>query len=493
MRTVRTEPMASVLIESMRDIGYRLETALADIIDNSIAAGASTIHVLANTAVGAACIGVLDDGRGMSERKLLDAMRLGSRSPRERRDATDLGRFGLGLKTASFSQCRRLTVVSREGGHTTAARWNLGRVVDSNDWLVELPDDLTEIPWSSSLGAHGTLVLWEDLDRVIEQDGSDRDAAYFVQRLDSVREHLELVFHRFLTGDRNVKKIRILLNSRPLEAFDPFHSGNPATIQWPLETIKIGKDEVTVQAFTLPHHQKVNAVDWDRYAGVRGYVRESGFYVYRGGRLIIHGTWFGLARQMELTKLARVRIDIPTGLDAAWKINILKASAQPPYQVRDRLRRIIDQMGGASKRVYTARGRRLASDDRLPVWNRVQDKNQIVYEVNTKHPVFADFLARLPDNLAKDFRNVLDLVGAALPMDALYLDMGSEPEKVRGNDVDDDTLSHAVRTAYAELRRSDFARGVIVEMLGFAEPFRSNWSRTEHVLAAIPNGEGRDA
>ena len=236
--------------------------------------------------------------------------------------------------------------------------------------------------------------------------------AYFVQRLDDARKHLELVFHRFLSGERGLKKVRILLNQRPLEPLDPFHSSHQATITEPPtpEVIKVGHKEVLVQTFTLPHHKKVTPTEWDRYELPGGYLKNQGFYVYREKRLIIHGTWFNLARQTELTKLARVRIDMPNGLDEAWKIDVRKASAQPPYQVRERLRRIIDKIGATSKRVYTHRGRILVDDNRLPVWNRMQDKNQIVYRLNPEHPVLADFVSRLPSDLVRDFAQVVELV-----------------------------------------------------------------------------------
>ena len=68
----------------------------------------------------------------MTEGELLEAMRLGSRSPLEERAQSDLGRFGLGLKTASFSQCRVVTVVTRVNGTTTSARWDLNYIADSN-------------------------------------------------------------------------------------------------------------------------------------------------------------------------------------------------------------------------------------------------------------------------------------------------------------------------------------------------------------------------
>ena len=103
MRTVRTAPKAAMLIESMRDIGYTLETAIADIVDNSITAGAGTIDLFADTTASDVKIAILDDGGGMDESTLFEAMRIGSRNPLDERDPYDLGRFGLGLKTASFS------------------------------------------------------------------------------------------------------------------------------------------------------------------------------------------------------------------------------------------------------------------------------------------------------------------------------------------------------------------------------------------------------
>jgi hypothetical protein len=477
----------------MRDIGYSLETALADIVDNSLTAKASNIHLFADSSSRDVRIGILDDGDGMTESELLAAMRLGSRSPLEERDLTDLGRFGLGLKIASFSQCRRLTVVTRHKGKTSAAIWDFEHVAKTDEWLVQIPEKLDAIPWLDRLGKKGTLVIWENLDRLVEQDGGAKDQSHFIRRMDDAREHLELVFHRFLSAEPGHRKIRMFLNERPLEAFDPFHSSHPATTPGPVEHIKVGKHIVTIETFTLPHHRKVTPDEWERYAGRAGYLKNQGFYVYRQRRLIIHGTWFGLARQMELTKLARVRIDMPNGLDSEWKIDVKKASAQPPYQVRDRLRRIIETLGADSKRVYTARGRKLVSDDRLPVWNRVQDKNEIVYRLNPEHPVLADFIARLPKEMRNDFARVMEIAGSTLPMDALFADLGGEPDKVSGNATSDDTLSHATTTTYKLLSDSGIKREDIIEMLRLTEPFRSNWKRTEELLDKIKDKEAKRA
>ena len=195
-RMKKIAPRASALIESMRDIGYTLRTAVADIIDNSIAAGARRIELLADTDSEDPLIGILDDGLGMSQEELLEAMRPGTRSPLEGRDAADLGRFGLGLKTASFSQCRRLTVATCRNGSLSAAVWDLDTVAARDEWLVEIPDVNAALPWLDRLTADGTLVVWQKLDRLTGWKAND-DQKNLVRQLDDTASHLEFVFHRF--------------------------------------------------------------------------------------------------------------------------------------------------------------------------------------------------------------------------------------------------------------------------------------------------------
>lgn len=481
MRYERIAPRAATLIESMRDIGYSLQTALADIIDNSITASAGSIEIFADTTSHELCIAILDNGNGMGATELMEAMRPGTRSPLDQRDSTDLGRFGLGLKTASFSQCRRLTVVSRKNGETNCARWDLDEVVKANDWLVEIPDEFVDIPWIERLGEKGTLVLWEKLDRLVDRTNQ-------IRQIDEAAEHLMMVFHRFLEGEKGIQKISLSLNGRKLEPLNPFHLKHPATQTGPLETIRLNGHDIAIQSFTLPHHKKVSASDWDKYAGREGYVKNQGFYVYRGKRLIIHGTWFGLARQMELTKLARVRIDIPNGLDSDWKIDVKKASAQPPPQVRERLRRIIETIGAASRRVYTARGQKLASDSRLPVWTRLQDKNEISYCLNLEHPVFSDFSQRLSDDMRSEFSKILEMAGATIPIDSLFADVSGSPEKVTNAKMSDEGFFEVVVTTFNTLRLGGLSAIDIRDMLSVAEPFRSRWNEAAIKLDELTNG-----
>jgi len=478
--TVAAAPRAAMLIESMRDIGYSLESALADIVDNSITAGASTVRLFAQVNSTTPRIAILDDGKGMTRAELLDAMRPGSRSPLEARESSDLGRFGLGLKTASFSQCRRLTVVSRRDGIVSAARWDLDFVAEVNDWLLEVPEEPLDIPWTDRLGSQGTLVLWEQLDRLTDSGSPEEVQQHFVRRLDEARDHLELVFHRFLAGEKGLARLSVALNERPLVPFDPFHS----TQSEPGPVERISKD-VAIQAFTLPHHSKVSSADWEKYAGKAGYTRNQGFYVYRGKRLIIHGTWFGLARQLELTKLARVRIDLPNTLDDDWKIDVRKSSAQPPRQVRDRLRKLLETIGAGSKRVYRGRGTRLASRTTVPVWQRLQDKNEVRYRVNLEHPFLAEFRDSLPERLKVDFQTVLDMVAAGLPIDSLFADTAGEPDHVTGGVLSLDAHRHIVETTFRHLISTGLKASDVIDMLRVTDLFKSNWEATEEVLDGL--------
>ena len=475
-------PRASVLVESLRDIGYSLQTAVADVIDNSLAAGARKIELLAETHADVPSIGILDDGAGMTRSELLEAMRPGSRSPIEDRSETDLGRFGLGLKTASFSQCRRLTVLTCRNGVASAATWDLDTVASRDKWIVELPETPERIPWSDCLNRNGTLVVWEKLDRLTGSDGRG-DRQDLVRQLDETATHLEFVFHRFLSGRGGAEgRVQISLNGNELRPFDPFHSHHPATQHHPEDPFLLGDKEITIRPVTLPHHDKVSQSDWKRYAGPEGYVKNQGFYLYRNRRLIVHGTWFGLARQTELTKLSRVLIDIPNSLDSEWKIDVKKAWAQPPAPVRERLRRIVERIGVPSKRTFMKRGARLTDDSRLPVWTRSQDKNRISYGLNVEHPLFSTFEARLDEETAGDFRKLMALVVSTLPVEALYADVGANPGSVAPEGLDPENFAEIVETIWRILRQQGLSAPETEARMQSAEPFQSRWDETREII-----------
>ncbi|MBK9241031.1 MAG: ATP-binding protein [Acidobacteria bacterium] len=484
-RPERVAPHASFLIESMRDIGYSLESALADIVDNSIAAGATEIRLFADTTSPSPRIAFLDNGHGMTQDELLTAMRAGAKNPLDSRPPDDLGRFGLGLKTASFSQCRRLTVMSKQDEQIAVACWDLDYVAAVNDWIVQVPFDTADIPWSDDIGSTGTLVLWEQLDRLIETEPTDDSRKHLTLQLDAAIDHLELVFHRFLAGERGLQKVSISINGRSLNSFDPFHASHPATMASPLEQIRFKNHTIQVRAFTLPHHSKVTSNEWERHAGRAGYIRNQGFYVYRAKRLIIHGTWFGLARLTPITQLARVRIDMPNQLDKEWQIDVRKSSAQLPRHVRDRLRQIIDHVFSGSKNVYTSKGHRLVSPNPVPVWRRVQAKGTIRYEINADHPLVLNATKGLRPEDTKKIRGLLEFVSAGLPVDALFADVGTQPDQVANSVLSDDAFHLAFDATYSHLRSHKFSADEIRTVLKALEPFRSHWQAVEQLLQPI--------
>ena len=482
-RRADATPHAAALIEGLRDIGYSLETAISDIIDNSVTAGARNVRIVTETLSDNPHIAIVDDGTGMSEDELVAAMRPGSRNPLATRDEPDLGRFGLGLKSASFSQCRRLTVVSRKAGKTSAAVWDLDDVAERNEWSVQLPDSVSDIPGLDQLGSAGTLVLWQKLDRLtsgLSQNPVKR-TEIVNQRIAETERHLRLVFHRFM---EDAQPLIIMLNGRRLNPLDPFAKKNSATIRDPEETVPLVHGEVEIQSFTLPHHRQMNKADWEDIAGPEGHLRSQGFYLYRGKRLILHGTWFGLCRQSELTKLSRVRIDISNSMDADWKIDVKKSSAQLPPAVRDRLKKVIERIQSGSKRTYRNVGQKLVNNERLPMWQRIQAEGQIRYRPNVEHPAFADFSAKLPLELRRGFFNCIALVGASLPIETLHADMAGAPEQIIADRVDEDTLVQAVQATLAVLMGAGKDLSEIMMLMKDVDPFRSAWEDTQRIVTA---------
>lgn len=479
-------PRASALIESLRDIGYTLSTALADIIDNSITAGASTAHIIADTLTEEPSIAIVDNGEGMDQAELIEALRLGSRNPREERASSDLGRFGLGLKSASFSQCRKLTVLSRRGGVLAGARWDLDEIAETDRWEISLIGSDSNIPHADLLIGDGTLVIWEKLDRV---DGGYRHDAQKLARhinnaLAGAERHLRIVFHRFMQR-KGKGKFSILLNGRALEPIDPFATMHPATQVDPEETLSLAHGKVRIRSFTIPHHKAMQRDEWDELGGPEGHLRSQGFYIYRGDRLIISGSWLGLARQTELTKLCRIRVDIPNTMDADWKIDVKKASAQLPPAVRERLKKIVERFVQTSKRTYRKRGQRLTDETRVPMWQRVLKDGAIVYQPNIDHPALVEFEERLPEDLRRDFKNCISLVGAGLPVDSLHADMLGQAETIRATEAGAGALEQALYSMVPHLLEQGISEAGVRTMLKTTDMFRDEWSRFEPMLASF--------
>ncbi len=188
MESVRLPPPAASFFESMRDVGYTMETALADIVDNSLTARATTIDIFADVDPDFT-VSVVDNGHGMTRDELFEAMTYASRDPRDAREKSDLGRFGLGLKLASLSQCRKLTVVTRKEGQTSAGIWDQSHIDRTKEWDLLLPDDPMSVPYADRLGESGTVVLWRDIDTLEEVGDRQSAGQEFNRKLNDSRSH----------------------------------------------------------------------------------------------------------------------------------------------------------------------------------------------------------------------------------------------------------------------------------------------------------------
>ena len=277
MKSINLPPYAPTLIESTRAIGYSLEAAVADIVDNSIAAGAKNVNIFFFP-VDAAYIAILDDGHGMDDAELDLAMQYGSKNPSEERDAKDLGRFGLGLKTASLSQCRCLTVVTKQDDYVSGRRWDIDHVAEVGDWSLLLLDkeELNDIPQIDELMAlsSGTLVVWQKLDRL--KAGEINFETALGRKIDSVRDHLSLVYHRYLAGESGIVRLKLFINGQKIIGTDPFLIGKSMQAMDD-EVLVIHGKKIMVRPYILPHISKMTAEEIKQLGGKDGLRKQQGF------------------------------------------------------------------------------------------------------------------------------------------------------------------------------------------------------------------------
>ncbi len=463
-------PNASSMIQSLRSIGYDLDTAMADLIDNSITAEATEIDITIKLNPDLKVF-IRDNGNGMSKKELKQAMVLGSKSPLLNREKNDLGRFGLGLKTASFSQCKKLSVITKKDSLISAFQWDLDFVTQNNEWwLTELTSkDVTNLLASNQFFEEesGTVVIWESCDRLL--DGETINEDHILKKFEDTEWHLGLLFHRFL--DRSVRKVNnvsITINNRAIEFVDPFFTRHPATQEHQEEYINYKNKKIKVKGFTLPHHSKCSKEEYDKHAFRQGYRENQGFYVYRENRLLIYGTWFRLFKKTDLTALARVQVDLPNDFDNEWHIDIKKSHAVPPKDFKTQLSSYIDKYISGSKRVYNGKGYRDVTVT-TPLWQKQIDKNLSSFCINMDYPFFSSFRKSLTVEQTTNFNQILKLIEKSLPLDQIYVDYASDPKSFKATNTDTDLE----QLAEERLANNDFDINSLAELLNNTKPFSS--------------------
>lgn len=497
-RRIAAPPRAAAMIEALRGLGYSTSTALADLIDNSIAAGATQVDISFTWAGAASRVIIADDGSGMTPDQLEKAMRLGDRSPLDPRLPGDLGRFGLGLKTASFSQCRRLTVVSRRQGTTACLRWDLDEIAAAGgrEWeMLEGPaygseDLLTLLPSTDN----GTLVAWEVLDRLLTPGFREHD---LLDLIDRIERHLAMVFHRYMEAPR--ARLRITLNGTRVKPWDPFLTDHRDTWSSPEERLPRLSGSVMVQAYVLPHKDRLDARTYEDAAGPDGWTAQQGFYVYRQGRLLLGGSWLGLGQGRSWTKeeahrLARLRVEIGNASDAAWKIDIRKSTARPPVEVRPRLTALAEDARDRARRVFAWRGRSLASrvagQPVVQAWAALHSSDGVRYRIDEQHPAVAAVLQQAGEH-APLVRAMLRVVEETVPVQRIWLDTAEAKDTPRtgftaGPPAE---LRQVLEVMYRNLvHRRGLTPSEAKQRLLLAEPFDAY----PDVVAALPDNPGTE-
>ncbi|MEJ2905148.1 ATP-binding protein [Pedobacter panaciterrae] len=387
-------PKAEYQFQSARSYGYSIETSIADLIDNSISAKASKIHISFGIDRYASFVRIEDNGDGMNEQQLKDAMRLGSLDPLEERLDDDLGRFGLGLKTASFSQCRRLTVKTKKTKLKEFVRcWDLDFIAKKKDWalLRDCIDDHSRKNLGElTFGSKGTVILWEKMDRLMESDEHNLDKENFYRKFENVKKHLGLIFHRYI--EKNDLEI-VIFNDivAPVNPFD-ISSEYPST-ELQEEQLSIKGRNIVIQPYILPHESKMSKDEKDQVQMTKGWTEHQGIYLYRNHRLISDGGWLDLNfRLKENQRLCRISIDLPNTLDKEWQIDIKKASAKIPDLIRKRIKEICFSAIEKAVKVYTHRGAyiRRPGEKRETtfLWVAKQKQGLKTYTINEKHPLY---------------------------------------------------------------------------------------------------------
>lgn len=445
-RTVEITPSAPALIESIRGLGYSPETALADLIDNSIAAGADAIELDIQWSEGNPRVAILDDGHGLSDRELSDALRLGGVGPEAIRDESDLGRFGMGLKSASLSQCRQTAVVTRHSGETSALVLDVD-VITEHGWVAPVPDPLPEHPYVTRLLAEmqGTVIIWDRIDALGALMGLDKESFYI--KVQDIRAHIGMVFHRFLSGD--ARRVDIAINERAVKPWDPFLTGNPATTEMREEKIRFGGSVFSIKPYVLPHRDRfANDSEYEAAGGPGGWGARQGFYVYRGKRLLVPGSWLGLGgvrawTREQSSRLARIRIDLPIDMDTDWRIDVRKSRARPPGAVHARLTAIAARAREQAREVFAWRGRgprrTRQTTETARVWLGHQNTTGTRYKINRDHPAVVGFKSRT-DNESKLLDALLTIIERSVPIERIWLDT-SEAEGSIPPELDSDQLA----------------------------------------------------
>lgn len=317
----------------------------------------------------------------------------------------------------------------------------------------------------------GTAVIWQNLDKlgISSSRGQMRELE---EGMADVADHLAMVFHRFLAGEM-LKPLSITVNNRPVPKLDPFLEGHERGQSLHGETFTIEDHQVSVSPFVLPFPSRLKQAELDRAGGRESLKTGHGFYVYRGGRLVVPGGWFRIVPSDELVRLARVRVDVPVALDHLWKIDIRKTIAEPPPALRPELKRIVGAVTMRSRRVYTYKGTPSVDAERVPLWIREDGRDGAAsWKVNRVHPIVQSLLGS--NGQSDALAAALSLLEDLLPLHDIHLHISNDLPVVDHAIPTEGALRALAQRLAAAFEDSAEMRTKLLERLPFTEPFSRN-------------------
>ena len=431
METIITRPSATPVMHALRSIGYKANTAIADLIDNSIDANAADIHIEIDANLLEGSIKIIDNGTGMNEELLQKAMNIGSKDPRDKRSESELGRFGMGLKTASFSLGKRLSVLTKQDGKYHERCWDLDYVSERNEWelFTSLPEDIKQVIGDIP-GDSGTIVLIDKLDRFMGA-GTDRQIKHssFLTKVRRIKEHIEFVFHSLMAES----KLSIFLNNHKLVPWDPYILSNTRTIEGERQVLKVNGYRVVISPYVLPHSSYFNASEYKEAGGIRGWRDQQGFYIYRENRLLYFGDWLGLLPKDTASQLTRIRIDLPNAADEDWQVDVKKSTVSIPDEIKDKLKAISENYRHISKEIFYFRTRTSAAGGKikgsLNTWEATGDDAGCNFILNRTNPLLVELMNKIDDSEIRRMLNVyLKFVELGSPSNIIHTTKPNEEE-----------------------------------------------------------------
>ncbi|MFF2447917.1 ATP-binding protein [Neobacillus sp. NPDC058068] len=430
MNVIITEPSAAPVINALRSIGYNASTAIADLVDNSLDAKGTNIKINFEYGNSDGTITIVDNGNGMDDEMLQTAMNIGSKDPRAKREANELGRFGMGLKTASFSLGKRLSVLTKWKGVYHERCWDLDHVSQCNEWqlFTSIPEEV-KLKMGTIEGESGTIVCIDKLDRFMGYGGKRtlKETSFF-KKVSRINKHLEFVFHSILEKS----EIKMFINRKEIIPWDPFLRLNQHTIEGEMQVLRINENKIRVQYFILPHASNLSEPEYKNAGGYKGWRDHQGLYIYRENRLLYFGDWMGLFPKDAASQLARVRIDLPNEADSEWQVDIKKSGINLPEDAKRRLEAISAIARKVSKEIFYFRTQTTRTGQSfkgsLNTWEQSGTDDGPQFVLNRNHPILTELFNKMDDNSAKLLNLYLKFVQLGSPSN--IIDSPKVPEEV---------------------------------------------------------------